>query len=72
MDTRLGRLLPRIGAGAAQSPAEREPAFSGLQALAAAAKKKQPVTHDVSQRNPGHSVPTVSRTTIPPCETGSN
>nr|BEK65821.1 hypothetical protein KPHV_30480 [Kitasatospora purpeofusca] len=54
---------------AAQSPRRGKPALDGLQALDAAAKKKQPDAHDAIQPNPAPRDPEAARAVFPPLET---
>ncbi|GJF28552.1 hypothetical protein KNE206_12520 [Kitasatospora sp. NE20-6] len=59
----------RIQKGRNTAPRGKGAGLDGLQALAAAAKKKQPVTHDVHQRNPGAGAYEAGPAAIPPTET---
>ncbi|GAA4848020.1 hypothetical protein GCM10023235_26050 [Kitasatospora terrestris] len=70
MRTPTGRLAaPLAEYGRRTTPRGEGAGLFGLQALAAAAKKKQPVTHDVLHCNRSVSAHEVNSATIPPSET---
>src|SRR5690349_6354599 len=69
---RFGRKKPTTDAPykrTAQLPAARESALYELQALAAAAKKKHPGTHDAVHLNPALPATTAEPEDVPPIET---